>query len=44
MDIATLDIEVRSESLLRASQGLDKFAGATQRVEQRSKALALAQL
>lgn len=35
MDIATLGIEVRSESLLRASQDLDKFAGATQRVEQR---------
>lgn len=35
VDIATLGIEVRSESLLRASQDLDKFAGATQRVEQR---------
>lgn len=35
MDIATLGIEVRSESLFRASQDLDKFAGATQRVEQR---------
>ena len=34
-DIATLGIEVRSESLLRASQNLDKFAGVTQRVEQR---------
>ena len=34
-DIATLGIEVRSESLLRASQNLDRFAGVTQRVEQR---------
>ena len=35
MDIATLGIEVRSESLLNASQNLDRFAGVTQRVEQR---------
>lgn len=34
-DIATLGIEVRSESLLRAAQNLDRFAGVTQRVEQR---------
>ena len=37
MDIATLGIEVRSESLLNASQNLDRFAGVTQRVEQRVK-------
>ncbi|WP_295966441.1 tape measure protein [uncultured Bartonella sp.] len=36
-DIATLGIEVRSESLLAASQNLDRFAGVTQRVEQRVK-------
>ena len=36
-DIATLGIEVRSESLLAASQNLDRFAGVTQRVEQRLK-------
>ena len=29
MDITTLGIEVRSESLLRASQDLDKFASTT---------------
>ncbi len=37
VDIATLGIEVRSESLLNASQNLDRFAGVTQRVEQRLK-------
>ena len=37
VDIATLGIEVRSESLLAASQNLDRFAGVTQRVEQRVK-------
>lgn len=37
VDIATLGIEVRSESLLAASQNLDKFARVTQRVEQRVK-------
>ena len=37
MDIAPLGIEVRSESLLNASQNLDRFAGVTQRVEQRVK-------